>query len=222
MKKILLIAVCVTLVFTLGACKDKEKNNYGDTKGKASGVVEMTDSGLKVDIKDILAEVGDNVDYTSDIVFKNVSDDAYVQVYADTSAVDMTEPGTYDVEYTINYDDLTVNRTAHVTVEDSSSGDDSSGSSTSSSKKTSSSASSQTDEELSTEVEEKDIGSANIELLSGNVATVKQTNLRFIEETYTENTNVERGGKSYLVSKLIVKFNTGELQVLETIEHPLQ
>ena len=43
-----------------------------------------------------------------------------------------------------------------------------------------------------------------------------------IEETYTENTNVERGGKSYLVSKLIVKFNTGELQVLETIEHPLQ
>ncbi len=222
MKKILVFALCLTLLLAVSACgkKDKENYNFGDIKGKATGTVEMTESGLYVEIDDILADVGDEVDFTSGIKFKGVSDDAYVQIYADTSEVDIWEPGVYEVDYSISYDELTVNRIAHVKVEEPSTSGGSSKSSTSKGGNNSSS-NNQGYEDETTGIVEKDIDSAKIDLLSGGVATVKQTNLRFIEETYTENSNIERNGRNYLVSKLIVKFNTGELQVLETIEHPV-
>ena len=66
--------------------------------------------------------------------------------------------------------------------------------------------------------EKKDIPNAVIELLSGDVVTISCSTNKYIVSTRTEETQTQKNGKNYKVTKLIVKFNTGNEQTLETIE----
>jgi hypothetical protein len=63
-----------------------------------------------------------------------------------------------------------------------------------------------------------DLGYMYIELLSGGKVKVKCTTARYIVATRTDVSIVTKKGVKYEVSKLIVTFNTGAEQVLETSE----
>lgn len=62
------------------------------------------------------------------------------------------------------------------------------------------------------------IGYTNIELLSGNYVKMKCTSARYIVSTRTDESQTVKNNKTYNVSKLIITLNTGEEQVLETVE----
>lgn len=66
--------------------------------------------------------------------------------------------------------------------------------------------------------EKKNIPNAVIELLSGDVVTISCSTTKYIVSTRTEETQTQRNGHNYKVTKLIVTFNTGKEQTLETIE----
>lgn len=66
--------------------------------------------------------------------------------------------------------------------------------------------------------EKKNIPNAVIELLSGDVVTISCSTSKYIVSTRTEETQAQRNGHNYKVTKLIVTFNTGKEQTLETIE----
>ncbi len=58
---------------------------------------------------------------------------------------------------------------------------------------------------------------ANITLSNGKVVTVKCTSNRYIVETFTDETYFEEDGFTFLTSELKVLFNTGDIQVIETV-----
>lgn len=62
------------------------------------------------------------------------------------------------------------------------------------------------------------IPNATIELLSGDVVTISCATNKYITSTRTDESVVERNGHKYKVTKLMVVFNTGAEQTLETIE----
>ena len=66
--------------------------------------------------------------------------------------------------------------------------------------------------------ENKNIPNAVIELLSGDVVTISCSTNKYIVSTRTEETQTQKNGNNYKVTKLIVTFNTGREQTLETIE----
>jgi len=66
--------------------------------------------------------------------------------------------------------------------------------------------------------ESKNIGNYTIELLSGKTITIKNTTSRYIVSTRTDVEMVEENGYTYKISKLIITYNTGFGQILETIK----
>ncbi len=66
------------------------------------------------------------------------------------------------------------------------------------------------------------IGYTNIELLSGTYVKIKCTNAKYIVSTRTDTSKVEKNGVTYKVDKLVITFNTGAEQVLETVETALK
>lgn len=62
------------------------------------------------------------------------------------------------------------------------------------------------------------IPNATIELLSGDVVTISCSTNKYIVSTRTDESTVQKNGHNYKVTKLIVLFNTGVEQTLETVE----
>lgn len=62
------------------------------------------------------------------------------------------------------------------------------------------------------------IGYTNIELLSGKYVKLKCTSAKYIVSTRTDESEVVKNDKTYHVSKLVITYNTGLEQVLETVE----
>lgn len=62
------------------------------------------------------------------------------------------------------------------------------------------------------------IPNATIELLSGDVVTISCSTNKYIVSTRTDESTIQKNGHNYKVTKLIVLFNTGAEQTLETIE----
>ncbi len=63
-----------------------------------------------------------------------------------------------------------------------------------------------------------DIGYAYIDLLSGSTVSIKSTTERYILLTRTDVTYITKNGVDYKVSKLVIRYNTGEERTLETVE----
>lgn len=70
--------------------------------------------------------------------------------------------------------------------------------------------------------ENKNIGNYTIELLSGKTITIRNTTSKYIVSTRTDVSTVTKNGKNYRVSTLIIKFNTGSEQILETVEERIK
>lgn len=68
-----------------------------------------------------------------------------------------------------------------------------------------------------TAVVEQELPPAEITLSNGRVVTIKMTSARYITETYTDESYFEEDGLTFLTSELKVLFNTGEVQVVETV-----
>ena len=62
------------------------------------------------------------------------------------------------------------------------------------------------------------IPNATIELLSGDVVTISCSTNKYIVSTRTDESTVQKNEHNYKVTKLIVLFNTGAEQTLETVE----
>lgn len=65
------------------------------------------------------------------------------------------------------------------------------------------------------------LGYMNIELLSGSVVKIKCTSSKYIVSTRTDMSTAEKNGVNYRVYKLVVTYNTGAEQVLETYEEKI-
>lgn len=65
------------------------------------------------------------------------------------------------------------------------------------------------------------LGYMNIELLSGSVVKIKCTSSKYIVSTRTDVSATEKNGVNYKVYKLVVTYNTGAEQVLETYEEKI-
>ena len=72
------------------------------------------------------------------------------------------------------------------------------------------------------ETESKNIGNYTIELLSGKTITIRNTTGKYIVSTRTDVEVVEKRGYTYKVSKLIIRYNTGVEQILETVEERIK
>ena len=59
---------------------------------------------------------------------------------------------------------------------------------------------------------------SSIELLSGKVVKIKNTTSKYIVATHTDISYITENGEVYKISKLIVTFNTGATQTLETVK----
>lgn len=68
-----------------------------------------------------------------------------------------------------------------------------------------------------TAVVEQSLPPAEITLASGRVVTIQMTSSRYITETYTDETYYEENGMTFQIAELKVVFNTGEVQVVETV-----
>lgn len=68
----------------------------------------------------------------------------------------------------------------------------------------------------------KHIGNYTIELLSGRTITIKNTTSKYIVSTRTDTYTKEKNGNTYKVSNLIITFNTGAEQILETVEERIK
>lgn len=62
------------------------------------------------------------------------------------------------------------------------------------------------------------IGYMNIELLSGSYVKIKCTSSKYIVSTRTDISDIEKKGVKYKAYKLVITYNTGAEQVLETYE----
>lgn len=71
------------------------------------------------------------------------------------------------------------------------------------------------------QTESQYIGNYTIELLSGKTVTIRNTTSKYIVSTRTDVSYKERNGYTYKVSKLIITYNTGAEQILETVEERL-
>lgn len=64
---------------------------------------------------------------------------------------------------------------------------------------------------------EQQLPDASITLSSGKVVSIKCTSNRYITETYTDEYYFKEDGLTFLTSELKILFNTGEIQVIETV-----
>ncbi|NLL93519.1 MAG: hypothetical protein GX225_05215 [Clostridiales bacterium] len=70
-------------------------------------------------------------------------------------------------------------------------------------------------------MEYRELGYYTIELLSGTSVKIKCTTSNYIVSTRTDITYTTKNNINYKVSKLIVTYNTGKTQVLETVEEKI-
>lgn len=189
----------------LSACSGKEKKEYANTSAIGSGTISTSDDSFEINLKNIFAGKGMDIDYLGDVKIEDGCD-----VTVDSSAVDIYEPGDYSIIYTVTKGNRTESETVTLTVRDN-------GESVTDAKPEDfKSGEVITDSDVTYPVQ--DAQTAKIELMSGKVAYIKCTTERYIVRTRTDSYNIVKNKKKYNVKKLIVVFNTGEEQVLETIQ----
>lgn len=230
-----IVAVCLLIVCS-GCSTQKEQKNMEIT-GQAQGTVDFTGQIPKIDISDIFAYKGQMIDYTTGLNY--LLGDAYYEMQVDASGVRQDKPGSYDVEYTFQYGDNTYTDKIQVTIVEEQKGqieepqagantqniqgDEESGTGETNIENNDTTSTKETERELITNPEdavweEEELRNAKIELLSGKVVTLVCTTERYIVSTETEREVVNRQGRKYEISKLVVEFSNGDKQVLETIE----
>ena len=328
-------SILATALFS-AACSSSDNPkmtvSYGPEIGFADGNVNLSGETPVINISDIKAEVGMNIDYLSGVTVENDADFPDLEIWVDASLVDIFTPGNYKATYTFVYDGQSVSKEITVTLEEpeqsasetasdivsenvadntvsqpdhntaesettsgnadnkttvntSNNGGNSNQSTTRPADNNNSSTSkpvtttqnnnsskpattttqnnnsskpattttqpttSRTNPPATTTApttkpaqtttkstttrqiittksnattESKNIGNYTIELLSGKNITIKNTTAKYIVSTRTDISTVEENGKTYRISKLIITYNTGFEQILETVKERIK
>lgn len=202
-KKIMILMMAAGVL--LSACSSKEKKEYGNASAVGSGTISLSDGNFEINLMNIFAGKGMAVDYLGDVKIEDGCD-----VTVDSSAVNIFEPGDYSIVYTVTDGKVTESETVTLTVRDDGE------SVTDAEAEDFKGGEVITDADVTYPVQKAQ--TAKIELMSGKVVQIKCTTERYIVSTRTDSYNIEKNKKKYNVKKLIVVFNTGEEQVLETIQ----
>lgn len=106
MKKIILcVLMCVaTFMLMSCSCAKKEEIKYSAVEAKAEGNVTLDSKEPKINISNIKAKKGADIDYLSGVVVENEDEYDDFKIWVDASAVDIDEPGDYKAKYTFEYD----------------------------------------------------------------------------------------------------------------------
>lgn len=111
----LTLAICLVGAICIVGCGKKKKMTYGDTPGVASGTIDLSGDDTKIDVENIIAPVGSDIDYTAGIeVVGEEGDDYSVKVNA--TNVKNDTPGTYNVGYTVTSNGKTQTSNVKVTI----------------------------------------------------------------------------------------------------------
>lgn len=323
----LLLGTIFSTACSSGPDIPKMSVSYGPEVGFADGNVNLSSDNPVINISDIKAEVGMNIDYLSGVTVENEADFPDLEIWVDASLVDIFTPGDYKAVYTFVYNGQSVSKEITVTLEeaepsasdtasdnanDNNAGNTNKPDNTSESETTSGGSNDkttgntdnrETDNNQSTvkptnnnnnnnntsgnnntsitkptettshndkvtqpssnvtqptsnstrppatsqsgtikppqtstkptttrhiittagaATESKNIGNYTIELLSGKNITIKNTTAKYIVSTRTDVTTLEDNGKTYRISKLIITYNTGFEQILETVKERIK
>lgn len=228
----MIMVVGVTL---LTSCGKKKKITYGDIPGTVTGSIDFSNKDPKLDIDNVISPVGSDIDYTSNLASKGKDSDYSLEV--NSSNVKINKPGTYNVEYKVKSNGKTYTDTVKVTITDDedvtipqgnnsdnviseSQGDnvpvdngDGGGASSDQNG----------DRHLNpgdsaNSYKDVSIPNAIIELLNGDAVTISCSTDHYIVATRTDTSTINKNGHNYEVSKLVVVFNTGKEQTLDTLE----
>lgn len=112
--------VLMTVLFSSVACSGPEipkmTVSYGPEIGFADGRVNLSDTSPIINISDIKAEVGMNIDYLSGVIVKNEDEFEDLEIRVDASMVDIFTPGNYKVTYTFLFNNNLVTKDITVTL----------------------------------------------------------------------------------------------------------
>lgn len=109
--------VCITCVLGFAGCGKKKELKYGKIPGTATGEIDLSKEEAKVEVDNILAPVGSDIDYTSGIEVIGGEDDDY-SVKVNATNVKNDTPGTYTVGYTVDSNGKTYTSNVKVTITD--------------------------------------------------------------------------------------------------------
>lgn len=115
---ILCLTICI-LSLIIFACKDKEqKIEYGDKEAVAEGTVVLNKDNPSINISNVKAKKGADIDYLSLVKIENEDEFPDLQVWVDASGVDIFEAGDYKAKYTFVYGGKSVEQEITVTIID--------------------------------------------------------------------------------------------------------
>lgn len=210
--KVLAVSALAISIISISGCGDDIK--YGNVDSTATGSIDFSQDVPEVEIDNIISGVGEEIDYTSQIEVNGEEDLSDFQISVNTTDVNTEVPGTYNATYTITYDSKTYTKQIKVTVE----GDSEVTTATTAQTTTEQPSQGTQETESVTTVQSDGNITVKVELLSGETVNIKCTPDRFVISTRTDYSTMTRDGVDYNVEKLIVTYNTGAEQVLETIE----
>ncbi len=99
--------ICVLIagvtILSFGCSKKEPSYNFGAVDAQGSGTIDFSEDEVSMELSDIKAEVGEDIDYMAGVNILNDDKVNDLKMWVDTSAVDIDTPGTYDVKYTVNY-----------------------------------------------------------------------------------------------------------------------
>lgn len=197
----MILFICIVLT----SCSGKEKKEYSDIQAVGCGKIATVDNGFEITLQNIFSGKGQEIDYLG-----NIEIASGCEVNVDSSSVNLYEPGDYRVIYTVTKGNQTASETITLTIKD----DGKEETTTEADAETFKSEEVQTDSNVTYPVQKAQ--TAEIELMSGKVVKIPCTTQRYIVSTQTDSSVVVKKKQKYTVKKLIVVFNTGEEQVLET------
>ena len=111
----LTLVVCLVGAVCVVGCGKKKKITYGDTPGVASGTIDLTGDDAEIEVENIIAPVGSDIDYTAGIEVVGDEDDDY-SVKVNATNVKNDTPGTYTVGYTVTSNGKTQTSNVKVTI----------------------------------------------------------------------------------------------------------
>ena len=111
----LTLIVCLAGTICIVGCGKKKKITYGDTPGVATGIIDLSGEDAKIDVENIIAPVGSDIDYTAGVEVVGDEDDDY-SVKVNATNVKNDTPGTYNVGYTVTSNGKTQTSNIKVTI----------------------------------------------------------------------------------------------------------
>lgn len=241
-KKITFFLLSLTLIFTFSSCGSSDNLKETETTTPA-----LSSKMPVLVAPNIISEVGAEIDYMANLSIANATTDDYFSINVHSSSVDINTPGEYSAIYMAEYAKGMISKQVSVTIvealsegeplpsviiEEVTTSDNNqiettiseanSGNVIETTKTQVTSPSSETtttkptDTQVST-TSKGSIPSAVIELSNGTNVEIKNSDTRYVVRTFSDDTYSEKNGDRYLTSELKVEFNTGEIQILETI-----